>query len=54
MCYLFNNLTDCANYFDIPVRNVGKVAMGKQKTVHGFAVHKVKGFEDKRYADETD
>ena len=47
-CTLYNNITDCARKLDIPDKAANKVANGKQKTVRGYRVIKVKTFEDRR------
>lgn len=47
-CTLYNNITDCARKLGIPEKAANKTANGKQKTVRGYRVIKVKTFEDRR------
>ena len=48
MCYLFSNMAECASNLNLKERSVGKAANGKQKTVSGYSIIKVNGFEDRR------
>lgn len=46
--YLFKNIASCSRNLDILTRSANKVAAGKQNTVSGYRIIKLKTFEDRR------
>lgn len=46
--YLYKNIASCARDLNLPTRNTNKVASGKQVTVRGYRMQKLKDFVDRR------
>lgn len=47
-CYLYKDITSCANDLNLLRKSVSKVTAGKQITVGGYRVYKIDSFEDRR------
>ncbi len=46
--FLYKNIASCSRDLNLPTRNTCKVASGKQVTVYGYKIQKLKDFTDRR------